>query len=208
MRNIYILVIGVLIAMAVLGCSQSSNEGGGDQTSRGQTSVTQGETTVQATTQEETTTGQKTTTASEETTSDQGDAEQQDNAAQQGNDAQDQGGGGQVEITMNAPPGQQNQQPQRQEQQPQQTVTVRITGTEGLAFTGRVGSTQELKRVQGSVPKEYELPFRGAAATAAVRKQEPGQGTLGVEVVWGGEVVASKETSSTPGILNVVWTPQ
>lgn len=85
---------------------------------------------------------------------------------------------------------------------------MRITGTEGLSFSGRVGSAQELKRVQGSVPKEYELLFRGAAITAAIRKQEPGQGTLGVEVIRDGEVVTSKETSTAPGVLNVVWTPQ
>jgi formate-dependent phosphoribosylglycinamide formyltransferase (GAR transformylase) len=65
-----------------------------------------------------------------------------------------------------------------------------------------------MRRVEGSVPKEYELPFEGSAVTAALRKQEPGEGTLGVEVLLDGEEVASRETSTTPGVLNLVWTSQ
>ncbi len=94
------------------------------------------------------------------------------------------------------------------QQDEQQTVTVRITGTEGLAFAGRVNTAQDRRRVQGSVPEEYEVPFEGAAVTAAVRKREPGAGILGVEVVRDGRVVASRETSASTGVVNVVWTPQ
>jgi hypothetical protein len=65
-----------------------------------------------------------------------------------------------------------------------------------------------MRRVKGSVPEEYELPFGGAVVTAALRKQEPGEGTLGVEVLLDGEEVASRETSTTPGVLNLVWTSQ
>ncbi|CAN5804184.1 hypothetical protein BH23ACT11_BH23ACT11_18560 [soil metagenome] len=90
----------------------------------------------------------------------------------------------------------------------QQTITVRITGTEGLAFTGRLGSTQGLRVVDGSVPKEYEIPFGGAAVTVTLRKQESGEGTLGVEVVRGAEVLVDKETTSTTGVLNSFWTPR
>ena len=83
---------------------------------------------------------------------------------------------------------------------------MRITGTEGLSFAGRVGTAQDRRRVQGSVPEEYEIPFEGAAVTAAIRKREPGSGTLGVEVVRDGRVVASRETSTSTGVVNVVWT--
>ena len=103
--------------------------------------------------------------------------------------------------------GQQNQQ-QQQGQQPQQTITVRITGTEGIPFSGRISSAQDVQRVEGSVPKNYEIAFEDAAVTAAIRKQEPKQGTLKAEVVRGGEVVASRESSSATGVLNVVWTPK
>jgi len=83
---------------------------------------------------------------------------------------------------------------------------VSITGTQGLSFTGRVGSAQEMKRVEGSVPKKYEIPSEGAAVTVTIRKDEPGEGTLGVEVVRDGQVFVSRETSSVPGVINVIWT--
>ena len=187
-----------VIAVAVFGCSQSSNGDGGDQTSESQTEATKRETTTQsttkATTQEaKTTTGRKTTTAEE-------------NAEQQEQDGQNQGG--QVEITMQGGPGQQNQQQEQQQQGVQQTITVRITGTEGLSFSGRVGNTQKLRRVEGSVPEKYEIPFGGAVVTASVRKQEPGGGTLGVEVIRDGKVVAGQESSAKTRVVNVIWTPK
>lgn len=98
--------------------------------------------------------------------------------------------------------------PSSEQQSDQQTITVRITGTQGLTFAGRVGTAQDLRRVQGSVPEEYEIPFEGAAVAASVRKQEPQEGTLGVEVVRDGEVVASRESSTLTGVVNVIWTSQ
>lgn len=124
----------------------------------------------------------------------------------EGSTAQRTQGSGQEETT-------QEEQPSDQQGE-QQTITVRITGTEGLSFVGRVGSyagsegtAQDLQRIQGSVPEEYEIPFKGTV-TASVRKQEPGEGTLGAEVVRNGRVVASEQTSTTTGVLNVGWTSQ
>ena len=216
-----LVTLGVLLAVTAFGCSQSEEEGG--QTSRDRTTATQAATTVQkeetageaaggeSTTQriqdaqsggqEETTQGQPSQQqrqqAQEQAQKQQQQAEQQRQQAQQ-----------QQQQSQQEQQGQQPQQQDQQQQDRQQTVTVRITGTEGLSFAGRVGSAQNLRRVEGSVPQEYELPFRGAAVNASIRKQQPGEGTLGVEVVRSGEVVASRETSSTPGVLNVVWTPQ
>ena len=209
-----LLAFGILAAVMVFGCSQSSEEGGGDQTSKGQTAVTRGGTTAQATTQAttmEATTG-KATTVEETTNRQENDAQQQNNGQQQENAAREnQGGqdrgGGQIEITMGGQPGQQNQ-PGQQQGQPQQTATVRIVGTEGLSFSGRVGSAQELRRVEGTVPEEHEIPFGGVAVTAAIRKQGSGQGTVRVEVVRDGRVVASQKTSSATGVVNLVWRPQ
>lgn len=185
----YLLVFGILLAVMAVGCAQSPGEGGGDQTSEDRTTVTQADTTAQ----EETTVGEETTTSVQESTS------------------QRAHGGGQIEITMQGE-GQRRQGAREEapasQQGEQQTITVRITGTEGLSFAGRIGSTQALRRVQGNVPEEYEIPFEGTVVTAAIRKQEPGRGTLGVEVVRDGEVVASQETSATTGLVNVVWSPQ
>jgi outer membrane biosynthesis protein TonB len=211
----YLMMFGILLAIATFGCSQSSEEGGGEQTSKDQTMTTQAGTTMQEAPQETTAAGGNTAArstqdtqggAQEQSTKEQPSQQQRQQAEQQAEQQRQQAQQQQQQAQQQGQ--QQSQQQQQQNQQDQrQTIIVRITGTEGLSFSGRVGSAQELKRVQGSVPEEYELPFRGAAVTAAVRKQEPGRGTLGVEVVRGGEVVDSKDTSSTPGILNIVWTP-
>ena len=204
LRLSYLITFGVLLVAIVSGCSQGAGEG--EQTSEDRATTSAG-TTAQSTVRETTAAGGGTTAQGVQET------------------PQEKTGEGQPSQQQRQQAEQQRQQAQQQQQQNQQkskparpTATksasptagrnVRITGTKGLAFSGRLGSAQELKRVEGNVPKEYELPFRGGAVSAAVRKQEPGQGTLGVEVVQSGEVVASQETSSVPGILNLVWTPQ
>lgn len=215
MKKIYILAFGVSLAIIALGCSQSSGEDGGDRTARDTTESQQATTTgpTTRTTQEETTIEQKTTTeekeqgnAGQNSEDQQRDGDRNNNDQQEGSQ-QNQGGGGQVEITMNAPPGQQNQQAQQQGQQNLQPVTVRVTGTEGLAFTGMVGSSQGLKQVEGNVPNKYEVSFGGTAVTAAIRKKEQGRGTLKVEIVRDGRVVASEESSAATGVVNLVWKP-
>ncbi len=176
-----LLTLGALVAAMLVGCAQ--NGGGEDQPSDEQTAVTaeRGMTAQETTAEEESTTQRTQDSRQEEATQDQGQAQQRESAREErSSDQQDE----------------------------QQTITVRITGTEGLSFAGRVGTAQDRRRVQGSVPEEYEVPFEGAAVTAAVRKREPGAGTLGVEVVRDGRVVASRETSTSTGVVNVIWTPR
>lgn len=179
----YLLAFGVLVTAATLGCTQGQDGGGdagGDTTAaEDQAAATQMETTA-----EETTARMSQTTR----------------------------GGGQQETTQE----EQQEQTRRPDtrggttadgQGELGTVTVRVTGTEGLAFTGRVGSARNLRSVEDSVPQEYELPFGGSAVTATVRKQEPGPGTLEVEVIREGEVVDSRESTAATGVVNLVWTP-
>lgn len=176
-----LLTLGALVAIMLVGCAQ--NRGGEDQPSDEQTALTEtGVTTQQETTAEEGSTAQRTQErGQEEATQDQGQAQQRES------------------VREEQPSDQQGER---------QTITVRITGTEGLAFAGRVSTAQDRRRVQGSVPEEYEVLFEGAAVTAAFRKREPGGGTLGVEVIRDGRVVASRDTSTATGVVNVVWTPQ
>ena len=176
----YLFVFGVLMAMITAGCAQNGD--GGGQPSGGQTAVTE----ERGTTAEEATAGEE-STAQRAQNSDQGDTT-----------VREQGRTQQRQSTR-------EQQPSDQQGE-QQLITVRITGTEGLSFAGRIGTAQDRRRVQGSVPEEFEVPFEGAAVTAVVRKQEPGGGTLRVEVVRDGRVVASRETSTSTGVVNVVWT--
>lgn len=179
-----LLAFGVLVAVILAGCAQN---GGGEGQPSDETTVAEGGMT---TPQEETTAGQQTTTQRTQ------DGEQEDTAQDQ-EQAQQQEDAREEPPSSDQPPGE------------QQAIAVRITGTEGIAFAGRVGTAQERRRrVEGSVPEEYEITFEGAAVTAAVRKQEPQEGTLGVEVVRDGRVVASRESSTATGVVNVVWTPR
>lgn len=189
-------VLGALLSATALGCSQSPQESGGERAG-GRDATTQAGTTPQ---KETTAPGEATQAPSEQQRQKAREQaqRQQEQARQQRQQAQ--------QRDQQQSQRQSRQERDQQGQQGQQTVTVRVTGTEGISFSGRVGSSREMRRVEGSVPEEYELPSRGAVANAALRKQEPGGGTLGVEVVLDGEVVASKETSTAPGVLNLVWT--
>lgn len=197
-RMRYLVVCCSLFVVMAFGCSQNTeSQGGGEETSGDQTTATQAGTTLQETSVAGDTVVQSPQEETQEQTVQQQQGQQQRQQDQQQQQAQQQ---------QNQ---QQDQQQRNQDQQQdKQTITVRITGTEGLAFSGRLGSAQDLRRIEGSVPKEYEIPFGGAAVTATIRKQQPGPGTLGVEVVRDGEVVADKETSSTTGVLNTFWTPR
>lgn len=94
-----------------------------------------------------------------------------------------------------------------------ETVTVRVKGEEGTAFSGSLGGAEGVRRVEGSVPESYEVPFgsgssRAGAVSASVRKEEQGGGALKVELVRDGEVVKSKESSGSSGFVNVVFAPR
>lgn len=176
----YLLALSVLVTVMAVGCGQNG-DGGDTQPSDAQTAVTEAGMTAEETTAgEESTTQKKQDGGQDEATRDQGQAQQRQGAREEGSSDRQQG--------------------------EQQTIMVRVTGTEGLSFAGRVGTAQDRRRAQGRVPEEFEVPFEGAAVTAVVRKQEPGGGTLGVEVVREGRVVASRETSTSTGVVNVVWT--
>lgn len=99
------------------------------------------------------------------------------------------------------------EEPSPDAQQNGQTVTVRVAGTEGLSFEGKVGGVQELKQVQGTTPEEYELPVKSdsGVVTASIRKRTRDEGSIKVEVVREGQVVVSNESSGGTGVVNVVW---
>ncbi len=179
----YLLALGALVAVVAAGCAQE----GGEQGARDQTGGTAkgGTTRVETTRAETATAGEnpaKSLTREETVQATQG-RKQQRRSVREGSS------------------------PDRQRVE-RQTVTVRITGTEGLAFAGRAGSDQDVRRVQGSVPAEYEIPSSGAAVTVEIHKRQPGGGTLGIEVVRDGRVIARQTVSTTAGEINIVWKSQ
>lgn len=95
-----------------------------------------------------------------------------------------------------------------------ETVTVRVIGTEGMAFTGDVGSLDGSRSVEGAVPQEYEVQiqtgefdFDSVYAFFSRDFMDESEGTLGVQIVYDGEVVEEGETSAQAGSVSVNWSP-
>ncbi len=95
------------------------------------------------------------------------------------------------------------------------SVLLRVSGTPGTAYSGGYGTIEETQAIQdallGAQPVDYEeVKIRGDEELAAVfRKTRPGDaGTLKVEFLVEGEVVAENETSENLGVVNVNWSPQ
>jgi hypothetical protein len=95
-------------------------------------------------------------------------------------------------------------------------VAVRVSGTQGVEYSGSYGTSQGQRSVDGALgaePEDYEVDaqtgrFEFDVITATFQKRSPGPGTLRVEIVSEGEVVASQETTAEYGVANVSWSPQ
>jgi len=93
-------------------------------------------------------------------------------------------------------------------------LVVRVSGPQGTVYSGAYGTTQggmlPVDGVLGSVPAEYGVEARNGAfdaVSAMFRKNQPIPGTLRVEVLSAGEVVAKGETSEELGSVEVNWNP-
>jgi hypothetical protein len=92
-------------------------------------------------------------------------------------------------------------------------VTLRVSGTPGTAYLGSYGSFQSAQSVNdtlGAEPVDYEIGGSVSDILAVVfRKTQPDdKGTLRVEILVDGEVVAEDETSEELGVVNVTWSAQ
>ena len=95
------------------------------------------------------------------------------------------------------------------------SVLVRVSGTPGTTYSGGYGTIEETRSVNdtvlGAEPIDYEeVKVRDDEELAAVfQKTQPGdEGTLRVEFLVEGEVVAEEETSEQLGVVNVNWSPR
>lgn len=93
-------------------------------------------------------------------------------------------------------------------------AVVRVTGTEGLKFTGNVGTLGGSRSVEGTIPKEYEVQVKTGeldfdSVTAFFSKDflDETEGTLRVEIVYEGQVVKQSETSAQAGSVTINWSP-
>lgn len=95
-------------------------------------------------------------------------------------------------------------------------VVVRVWGTPGIDYSGSYGATQGQRTVDGTLgaePTEYDVDaktgrFEFDAISAVFQKKSPGAGSLLVQIMSKGEVVASQETSAEFGVASVTWSPQ
>jgi hypothetical protein len=93
-----------------------------------------------------------------------------------------------------------------------QTVTVRVTGTPGVAFQGNYGTPDSTRSVDGVTPQEYDVEvetglFSTDAVTAVMQKQGQGNEELSVEMLVGDETVKEQSTTSPFGVVTVNLTP-
>ncbi len=116
-------------------------------------------------------------------------------------------------IPLPTPPGPRN----TAAQPPRETArdVVRVSGTQGTEYSGVYGGaaagTTTVDGTLGAEPKEYQLEIGDGASddiSAAFKKTRLGAGTLKVEIVANGEVVAERETSEELGTVAASWSPQ
>jgi hypothetical protein len=96
-----------------------------------------------------------------------------------------------------------------------ENVVVRVSGTQGVAYSGSYGTAREVRTVNdtalGAEPRNYELEEVGSeegAVNAVFKKTSPGRETLMVEILVDGEVLTRSETSAELGSVTVNWVPQ
>ncbi len=96
-------------------------------------------------------------------------------------------------------------------------VVVRVSGTEGVAYSGAYGSIAGEPRTVddalGDEPQEYEVELaEGEPATGGVfagfQKTEPGAGRLTAQILADGQVVSESTTYAEFGAVNVDWISQ
>ena len=94
-----------------------------------------------------------------------------------------------------------------------ENVVVRVSGTPGTAYSGSYGTFGSVQAVDGTLEGEpVDYTIEGSVSdilAVAFRKTQPAdEGTLKVEILVDGEVVAEDETSEEIGVINVSWSPQ
>ena len=105
---------------------------------------------------------------------------------------------------------------EKEEKAGTEEVLVRIAGTQGVQYSGSYGSTRGQRTVDGILgtqPDEYDVEaetgrFEFDVITATFQKMSEGPGSLRVEIVSGGEVVAAQETTAEFGVVSITWSPQ
>ncbi len=95
-------------------------------------------------------------------------------------------------------------------------VVVRVSGTEGVAYSGNYGTFERpVEMVEaatvGAEPTDYEVQVQEGVSDgvfASFQKTEPGQGELRVQTLADEKVVVESRTLAELGAANADWLPQ
>ena len=94
-------------------------------------------------------------------------------------------------------------------------VVVRVFGTPGTRYSGAYGEpingTRAIDGTLGPEPTDYELKVEDSVSgsvSGAFRKTLPAEGTLKLEIVADGEVVAEREASAESTWVAASWSPR
>jgi hypothetical protein len=103
------------------------------------------------------------------------------------------------------------------EQSSPTTVTVRVSGTKGLGYTGTIGTSETgQKSIDGTldtIPEDYELPLNTSSGSTDGVTAEVGKnpldvrssGTLRLQLLVDGQVVRDQESSSDTGVVSFTY---
>ena len=95
------------------------------------------------------------------------------------------------------------------------TATVRLSGTEGTIYAGSYGNLDGSEYAEGLLegePVEFTVDLRKSGFDVVNASfSKPGvedDGTLKIEILSGGEVVAEQEAETQYGTLNLTWSSE
>jgi hypothetical protein len=113
-----------------------------------------------------------------------------------------------IEVAEEKPPPTPDKKTQEKKKEDTQTVTIRVTGTPGVAFSGGYGASGgSYSPVEGVTPQDFEVEVgtrREAEGVAAnVKKRDEGNEELMLQLLVGGEVVREQSTTAQFGGVSV-----
>jgi hypothetical protein len=93
-----------------------------------------------------------------------------------------------------------------------QTVTIRVTGTPGMPFSGSYGTLDRLRSVDGTTPDNFEAEVKTGflafdSVSAVMQKREQGNEELTVQMLMDGEVVKEQSTTAEFGVVSLNYVP-
>jgi hypothetical protein len=86
-------------------------------------------------------------------------------------------------------------------------VTVRVTGTQGIPFSGSYGTAGgSMSSVEGVVPADYTLEPERFDSVSATMQKRGAEGELTVQILSDGEVLEEQSTTASYGVASVSHT--